>query len=119
LKVLNITQRVTVNGAARFTAHLELGRGIYFNGGVFGCVGSEFDVLKYLALFAPWSFAVRTPIEMHIILVNVSFESTLMQSKPKGRGATYSCSLPPQFRGVLVHGGHYDGVFPSSRDNCH
>jgi hypothetical protein len=25
LKVLNVTQRVAVNGAARFTAHLELG----------------------------------------------------------------------------------------------
>src|ERR1039458_1598861 len=74
LKVLNVTQRVAVNGAARFTAHLELGWGMYFNGRVFGCVGSEFDVLKYLTLFAPRSFAVRTPIEMHSILVNVRFD---------------------------------------------
>ena len=74
LKVLNVTQRVAVNGAARFTAHLELGWGIYFNGRVFGGVGSEFDVLEYLALLAPRSFAVRTPIEMHSILVNVRFD---------------------------------------------
>ena len=53
---------------------LELGWGMYFNGRVFGCVGSEVDVLKYLTLFAPRSFAVRTPIEMHSILVNVSFD---------------------------------------------
>ena len=64
LKVLYIRHGVAVNGAARFTAHPERGREIQLYGRVIGCVWSELDVLKNLALLTPWSFAVRTPVKM-------------------------------------------------------
>lgn len=64
LKVIYIRHGVAVNGAARFAAHLECGWEIQLNGRIIRCVWSELDVLKYLALFTPCSFAVRTPVEM-------------------------------------------------------
>jgi hypothetical protein len=73
LKILDVAHRVAVSGAARRTAHLELGRKIQVNCRFIGCVGIEFDILEYLALLTSRSFAVRTPIEMHKVLVNVKF----------------------------------------------
>jgi hypothetical protein len=73
LKVFNITHRVAVSGAACLTAQLELGWEIQLNGWIIGWVHGEFNVLKDLSLFTSRSFAIRTPVDMHSILVSLIF----------------------------------------------
>jgi hypothetical protein len=71
LKVRHVTHCVAVDLAAGLAAHLEHQRKIQLNGRVIGRIGSELDLLKHLAPFAAWGFAVRTPIDIHRFLAKL------------------------------------------------
>ena len=71
LKVYHVTHRVAVDFAAGFAAHLEHHRQIQLNGRVIGRIGSVLDLLKYLAPFTAWGFAVRRPIDIHRVLAKL------------------------------------------------
>jgi hypothetical protein len=71
LKVCHVTHRVAVDFAAGFAAHLEHHRQIQLNGRVIGRIGSVLDLLKYLAPFTAWGFAVRRPIDIHRVLAKL------------------------------------------------
>jgi hypothetical protein len=61
-----------MNDAAGFAPHLELGRKVQLHRRLIACLRCKFDVLKNLTPFTSLSLAIRTPIEMHRILVPVS-----------------------------------------------